>query len=81
MVSVIVGFFLALMAITVIAVGAREFIAQRQAHRERLAGKADTATVRQTQVLEQRVRVLERIATDRGIDVADEIEKLREPQN
>jgi hypothetical protein len=32
----------------------------------------------QTQRLEQRVRVLERIATDKGIDVADEIEKLRD---
>ena len=28
--------------------------------------------------LEQRVRVLERIVTDRGIAVADEIEKLRD---
>ena len=28
--------------------------------------------------LEARVRVLERIVTDKGIDVADEIEKLRE---
>jgi hypothetical protein len=28
--------------------------------------------------LEQRVRVLERIVTDRGIEVADEIEKLRD---
>ncbi len=32
----------------------------------------------QTERLEQRVRVLERIATDRGADVADEIEKLRD---
>jgi hypothetical protein len=32
----------------------------------------------QTERLEQRVRVLERIATDRGIDVAEEIEKLRD---
>jgi hypothetical protein len=32
----------------------------------------------QTQKLEQRVRVLERIATDRGIDVAEEIERLRD---
>ncbi|HYJ31221.1 MAG TPA: hypothetical protein VEW25_12885 [Allosphingosinicella sp.] len=31
-----------------------------------------------TERLEQRVRVLERIATDRGIDVADEIEQLRD---
>ncbi len=34
---------------------------------------ADTAR------LEQRVRVLERIVTDKGIDVADEIERLRDP--
>ena len=32
----------------------------------------------QTERLEARVRVLERIVTDKGIDVADEIEKLRE---
>lgn len=31
----------------------------------------------QTERLEQRVRVLERIVTDRGLDLADEIEKLR----
>ena len=32
----------------------------------------------QTERLEARVRVLERIVTDKGIDVADEIEKLRD---
>ena len=32
-----------------------------------------------TEQLEQRVRVLERIATDRGVDVAHEIELLRGP--
>ncbi|MES2095377.1 MAG: hypothetical protein V4459_01320 [Pseudomonadota bacterium] len=31
-----------------------------------------------TERLEQRMRVLERIVTDRGIDVADEIDKLRD---
>ncbi|MBA14919.1 hypothetical protein [Sphingosinithalassobacter portus] len=31
-----------------------------------------------TERLEQRVRVLERIVTDRGIDVAEEIEQLRD---
>lgn len=36
----------------------------------------------QTERLEQRVRVLERIVTDKGIDVAEEIERLRdEPLN
>jgi hypothetical protein len=32
----------------------------------------------QTERLEQRVRVLERIVTDRGIAIADEIDKLRD---
>ena len=32
----------------------------------------------QTERLEQRVRVLERIATDRGVDLAGEIELLRD---
>jgi hypothetical protein len=31
-----------------------------------------------TELLEQRVRVLERIATDRGADLSDEIERLRD---
>ena len=31
-----------------------------------------------TERLEQRVRVLERIATDKGIDLADELERLRD---
>jgi hypothetical protein len=31
-----------------------------------------------TERLEQRVRVLERIATDKGADVSDEIERLRD---
>jgi len=55
------------------------------AHRERrmeleakmIAEKAAQYAT-QTSSLEQRVRVLERIVTDRGIDVADEIEKLRD---
>ena len=32
----------------------------------------------QTERLEQRVRVLERIVTDKGADLADEIEQLRD---
>ena len=32
----------------------------------------------QTERLEARVRVLERIATDKGVDLADVIEKLRD---
>jgi hypothetical protein len=33
----------------------------------------------QTERLEQRVRVLERIITDKGMEVADQIEALRDP--
>ena len=32
----------------------------------------------QTERLEQRVQVLERIITDRGVDLSDEIERLRD---
>jgi len=32
----------------------------------------------QTERLEQRVRVLERIVTDKGVDLAEEIERLRD---
>ena len=32
----------------------------------------------QTEHLEQRVRVLERILTDRGVDLSDEIDRLRD---
>ena len=34
-----------------------------------------------TDRLEQRMRVLERIVTDKGIDVSDEIERLRDRPN
>jgi hypothetical protein len=35
----------------------------------------------QTERLEQRVRVLERIVTDRGMDLSDEIERLRDDRH
>lgn len=54
-------------------------------HRERMAEKINAQAAEkaaqyaaQTERLEQRMRVLERIVTDRGIDVAEEIEKLRD---
>ncbi len=58
-------------------------------HRERrleiqAAATAEKAAqyAAQTERLEQRMRVMERIVTDRGIVVADEIERLRhEPLN
>ena len=53
-------------------------------HREAMAGALNAQAAEKaaqyaahTQRLEQRMRVLERIVTDRGLDVADEIERLR----
>ena len=54
-------------------------------HQQRMIEKQSEMTAEkaaqyasQTEKLEARVRVLERIVTDRGIDVADEIDKLRD---
>lgn len=54
-------------------------------HKERMAEVLNAQTAEKaaqyaahTERLEQRVRVLERIVTDRGIAVADEIERLRD---
>ena len=46
-----------------------------EAMRTRLAERGDHA-----EMLEERVRVLERIATDRGQDIAHQIETLRDRQ-
>ncbi|WP_380786315.1 hypothetical protein [Sphingomonas sp. R86521] len=54
-------------------------------HKETMASALNAQTAEKaaqyaahTERLEQRVRVLERLATDRGIGVADEIERLRD---
>lgn len=54
-------------------------------HKERMVAALNTQTAEKaaqyaahTERLEQRVRVLERIVTDRGMAVADEIEQLRD---
>jgi hypothetical protein len=50
-------------------------------HRERkleLESRIAVAKTVENKQLEQRVRVLERIVTDKGIVVADEIERLRD---
>jgi hypothetical protein len=47
-------------------------------HLQRDAVEKQARYAAMTERLEQRVRVLERIATDKGIDVSDEIERLRD---
>ena len=60
-------------------------------HRQKIAEMQINATAQmsaekaaqyaaRTQALEERVRVLERIVTDRGYDVATQIEALRDPR-
>ncbi len=60
-----------------------EFFKTWLKHRERMAGALNAQAAEKaaqyaahTEQLEQRVRVLERIATDRGADLAAEIERL-----
>lgn len=75
-----------LIPITAIVMGIGSGIAKRwikMKEREMQAANAMTAEkaaqyAAQTERLEQRVRVLERIVTDKGIVVADEIERLRD---
>jgi hypothetical protein len=54
-------------------------------HRERMAGALNAQAAEKaaqyaahTERLEERVRVLERIVTDRGLDLTDQIHKLRD---
>ena len=54
-------------------------------HREKMAEKLNAQAAEKaaqyaahTERLEQRMRVMERIVTDRGLDVAEEIDKLRD---
>lgn len=49
-------------------------------HAALLAADKAVAQANQVARLEERMRVLERIATDRGIAIADEIDRLREDQ-
>lgn len=69
----------------IIAGMSRRFFRLKEKQLEIQAGQtAERAAqyVAQTERLEQRVRVLERIAIDRGSDIAGEIERLRdEPLN
>jgi ABC-type phosphate transport system auxiliary subunit len=78
-------FFFIVVGIPVIAGVAADMYKRRLRYKEReleLMGQQTAEKAAQyaahTERLEQRVRVLERIVTDRGIDLSDEIEKLRD---
>jgi hypothetical protein len=77
----ILGFFFIVVGIPVLAGLYKRHIEFKEKQLERMDDEAAEAAVRSAahaERLEQRMRVLERIVTDRGIDVADEIDKLRD---
>ena len=77
---------LALIILTVVVIGCSlEAFRIWTKHKEKMATALNAQAAEKAaqyaagnERLENRVRVLERIATDRGIDVADEIEALRD---
>ena len=71
--------------IPVILLFGQPFLKRLLEHREKrmeieaqLTAEKAAQYAAQTERLEQRVRVLERIVTDKGLDVSDEIERLRD---
>ena len=62
----------------------KRWIALQEARLDRVSRETTdewTRSASQVERLEQRVRVLERIVTDKGLDLADEIERLRVSQD
>ena len=83
----ILGFFMIVVGIPVIFGVLGDVYKRRLKFRERemeLMGQHTAEKAAQyaahNERLEQRVRVLEQIVTDRGIDTADQIEALRKPR-
>lgn len=72
--------------IPLVAIGAgvvKRWLTVKERNFDRYNSQAEDRAERymaHTERLEQRMRVLERIVTDKGIDVADEIEALRDRQ-
>ena len=84
------GFTIFMLALVVVGIPAAlgigsEMLKTWTKHRETMAEALNAQAAEkaaqyaaQTERLEQRLRVMERIVTDRGLDVAEEIEKLRD---
>ena len=85
----VLGFFMIVVGIPVIAGVLYDGFKRWLKHKEKMAEALAAMTAERAaqlaahnERLEQRVRVLERIVTDKGVVVADEIERLRhEPLN
>ena len=81
----VIGFFMVVVGIPVIAGVFADGFKRWLKHKEKMAQALSAETAEKaaqyaahTERLEQRVRVLERIVTDKGLEVSDEIEKLRD---
>lgn len=81
----VIGFFLVVVGIPVIAGVAMDGFKRWLKHKEKMAEALNSVTAEKaaqyaahTERLEARVRVLERIATDKGVELADQIEQLRD---
>ena len=84
------GFTIFMLALVVVGIPAAlgigsEMLKTWAQHREKMAETLNAQAAEKaaqyaahTERLEQRMRVMERIVTDRGLDVAEEIEKLRD---
>lgn len=80
-----IAFFMIVVGLPVILGIGSEMFKRWLKHKEAMSQVIATETAEKaaqyaahTERLEQRVRVLERIITDRGVAVAEEIEKLRD---
>lgn len=78
-------FFFIIVGIPLITIFSFAAFMQHMRHKEKMAEKLNAQAAEKAaqyaangERLEQRVRVLERIATDKGIDLADEIDRLRD---
>jgi LytS/YehU family sensor histidine kinase len=81
----IVGFFFVVVGVPVILGVANDMFKRWLKHKEKMAEALSAQTAERaaqyaahTERLEQRVRVLERIVTDKGMDLSDQIERLRD---
>lgn len=82
--SVFLAFFFIVVALPVLAWGGSDIFKRWAKLKERqlelaakTAGEQAAQYAAKIERLEQRVEVLERIATDRGVELADQIERLR----
>lgn len=81
----ILGFFFIVVAVPVIVGVGGDMFKRWLRHKEKMAEALNAQTAEKaaqyaahTERLEQRVRVLERIVTDKGVELASEIERLRD---